>query len=415
MRLVTSNLILHLHPRSVSSASIRFTYTFGLGGLAILLLVILVGTGTLLMFAYTPSPNDAYSSIVRLETQIWFGQLIRNLHHWSANLLLVIAGLHLLRVFYTGAFLPPRAYNWQLGLFLLALVIIGNFTGYLLPWDQLSYWAITVSSSLVDHTPLVGPAIRRLMLGGDTVSGTTLQYFFALHIILVPVGLFLIGAFHIWRVRKDKMSAPPGQSSRVPTIPHLVNREMIFALMAIALLLAWATWVDAPLESAANPNNPPDPTKTAWYFAGVQELLLHFHPVFAATVIPLMLVGALGSLPYWPDSTNIEGVWFRSRRGLRLTILSFIVGIVAAVALVLAREVRPELEAVSSFVADGLLPLGVILLGLWAYVRILILRGANHSEIKLAVFTLLLAAFLTLTIIGVYFRGPGMALEVPGI
>ncbi|MCK4488725.1 MAG: cytochrome b N-terminal domain-containing protein, partial [Anaerolineales bacterium] len=141
MRMVVDSLILHIHPTKVNSRTLRFTYTWGLGGLAALLTVILVSTGVLLEMNYTPSPPDAYLDIINLTTNVWFGSLIRNLHHWSGNLLIVAAVLHLLRVFFTGAYRPPRELNWMLGVAMLLLVLGANFTGYLLPWDQLAYWA----------------------------------------------------------------------------------------------------------------------------------------------------------------------------------------------------------------------------------------------------------------------------------
>ncbi|NJL93167.1 MAG: DUF4405 domain-containing protein [Anaerolineae bacterium] len=315
VRLAMNDLILHLHPPRVPRAAIAWSYTFGLGGLAVLLLVVLIGTGVLLMFAYTPSEQDAYASVVALETEVWFGQMIRNLHHWSGNLLLIVAGLHMLRVFYTGAHRSPREFNWQLGLLLLGLVALGNFTGYLLPWDQLAYWAVTVAHSMLAYVPLIGDPLGDLLIGGEEVSGATLRNFFALHVILIPLGFLVVGSFHIWRVRKDKFSQPrrlddadPDGPQMVTTIPHLVSREVVFALVVLALLLGWSSFVDAPLGSAANPNDPPNPTKAAWYFMGVQELLLHFHPTFGAFIIPAFTVVALVALPYLPEDAPAEGI-----------------------------------------------------------------------------------------------------------
>ena len=136
LRLVMNNLILHLHPSQVPARTLRFTYTWGLGGLSGLLVVILAVTGMLLETAYTPSPDKAYTSILALSTRIWFGQFIRNLHHWSGNLMIIVVALHMLRVFFTGAFRAPREFNWLVGIALLLLTVIANFTGYLLPWSK---------------------------------------------------------------------------------------------------------------------------------------------------------------------------------------------------------------------------------------------------------------------------------------
>ncbi len=423
-RSTASNLLLHIHPPRVSVASLRFTYTFGLGGLAILLLAMLVITGGLLLFVYVPSPEGAYRSIVALQTEVAYGQLIRNLHHWSGNLLLVVAFLHMLRVFYTAAFRTPREFNWLLGLTLLGLAAFANFTGYLLPWDQLAYWAATVANSLIEHIPLLGGAISRLLLGGEEIGAATLSNFFALHVMLIPLSMLGVGVFHIWRVRKDRFTLPrrigeplPARPRTVPTIPHLVSRELVFALVALALLLTWATWVDAPLEGAADPNNPPNPTKAAWYFVGVQELLFHFHPTFGAFVIPALVLGALVALPYLRDDADVTGVWFRSWRGRGLALLSLLLGVSATAGMVWLSETRlylPEaLPFLPTVISNGLLPLGVALLALYGYARLLRGLGADPGEARLAIFTLLLAAFLTLTVIGALFRGEDMRLLIP--
>lgn len=424
VRLATNDLILHLHPVRVSRASIRWTYTFGLGGLAVLLLVMLIGTGILLMFAYSPSEAGAYQSIVDLQTEIWFGQLIRNLHHWSGNLLLVVVLLHMLRVFYTGAFRQPREFNWQLGLALLGLVALANFTGYLLPWDQLSYWAVTVAHGIIEHIPIVGPPVGNLLIGGNDVSETTLRNFFALHVILIPLGFLVIGSFHVWRVRKDKFSQPrdlnqPAEKrpDMVTTIPHLVSREVAYGLVAIALLLLWASFVNAPLQAAANPNSPPNPTKAAWYFMGIQELLLHFHPTFAAFLIPAITIGTLVAMPYLREDMDVEGIWFRSRLGRRLALWGAVLGTVGTIGFVLLNEYWLDFPVWFDFlpnsISNGVIPLG-LLMGLTAlYARYIRVRGATISETRMSLFTMLLFSLITLTVIGVVFRGENMVLEFP--
>ncbi len=154
--IVVNNLILHNRPVRVDARTLRYTHTFGLGGMSAVLFGLLVATGVLLMFVYEPSPGLAYESIVTLQTSVLFGKLVRNIHHWSANFLIAIVLLHLLRVFFTGGFYAPRQFNWILGLLLLCCVLVSNFTGYLLPWDQLSYWAITIVTGMLGYIPLAG-------------------------------------------------------------------------------------------------------------------------------------------------------------------------------------------------------------------------------------------------------------------
>lgn len=425
MKFVMNNLVLHIHPAKVAKPTLKFTYTWGLGGLAILLVMLLVITGVMLMFVYTPTPDTAYNDMLRLKTEVTFGQLIRNLHHWSGNLLLIVAFLHMLRVFFTGGFRPPREFNWVLGIILLLLVVAANFTGYLLPWDQLAYWAVTVGTSLLDYVPVIGPAISRLILGGPEVSGATLTNFYGLHVAIIPLMMFFLISFHIWRVRKDTLSIPrnldqehPNRIEKVTTIPNLVAIEFVFALVMLALILMWASWVDAPLEEAANPDHSPNPAKAAWYFMGLQELLLHFHPVFGAIVVPGLALTGMALLPYLRFDTDSEGVWFRSRKGRRTAVVGALTGLIVTPLLVVIDEYGvdlPELlPSLPTIISNGWVPLAGLLLMLLAYYEI-VRRGfrASACETRQSVFTLLVVSFAVLTVIGVAFRGKGMALMWP--
>ncbi len=425
MRYVMNNLVLHIHPAKVSKPTLKFTYTWGLGGLAILLVMILVVTGVMLLFVYTPSPETAYNDMLKLQTEVWFGQLVRNLHHWGGNLLVVVAFLHLLRVFFTAGFRPPREFNWVLGIILFLLVVGANFTGYLLPWDQLAYWAVTVGSSLMSYIPLIGEGLSNLILGGPEVSAATLTNFYGLHIAVIPMTIMGIISFHIWRVRKDTLTIPrelgeerPARVERVTTIPHLVSRELVFALVMLALILLWASWVNAPLEAAANPDHSPNPAKAAWYFMGLQELLLHFHPLFGAIVIPVLGLTALIAVPYLRFDTDAVGIWFRSYRGRKMALVGAVVGLVGTVVLVLLDEYVVDLPALlpslPTLISNGLVPLSGLLLLLIGYFKLMRwVFKASDCETRQSVFTLLVVSFIALTVIGVAFRGEGMALMWP--
>lgn len=201
--IMTTNVFFHLHPVKVSRKSLKATYTFGLGILAALLFLELALTGVLLMFYYAPAVEHAYSDVVRLQTQVPFGQLLRNLHRWGAHLMVIVVVLHMARVFYTGAYKPPREFNWVVGVFLLLLTLGASFTGYLLPWDQLAYWAITVGTSVASYAPLFGSLSRQLLLGGPEIGQEALVRFYALHVIAIPLGIAALTGLHLWRVRKD--------------------------------------------------------------------------------------------------------------------------------------------------------------------------------------------------------------------
>ncbi len=429
-RLILNDLILHLHAPTVPKRALQLTYSYGLGLLAVLLFAVLGFTGMLLVFVYTPTTDQAYASVLELRSQVWIGALVRNMHHWSGNLLLIASVLHLLRVFYTAAFHPPREFNWLLGLSLLLLVALSNFTGYLMPWDQLAYWATTISTSMLSYIPVVGESIREFFIGGPEVGEFTLRTFFAFHIAVLPPLMLIITSYHLWRVRKDSFSLPRAldepppnrrKLERVTTVPHLVNLEIGFGLLALVLLIAWSTWVDAPLENAANPAHPPNPAKAAWYFMGFQELLLHFHPAFVTVAIPGLAALGLLLLPYLdPDprpEQDVVGIWFRSRRGRRLAALNLVLGVVVTAGWVVLDEYWLDLPALLPFlptaVSNGFIPVGAMVGVLAVYYWWLRRRGITRSERNLALFTLLFMAFVTLTVVGVFFRGENMALVLP--
>ncbi len=430
MRMVMNNLVLHLHPSKVAKPTLKFTYTWGLGGLALLLVMLLSITGVMLLFVYTPSPETAYQDMLNLQTEVWFGQLVRNLHHWSGNLLVIVAFLHLLRIFFTGGFRTPREFNWILGVALLLLVIGANFTGYLLPWDQLAYWAVTVGSSLLSYLPVVGEGLRNFLLGGPEVGAATLTNFYGMHVAIIPLTLMGIISFHIWRVRKDTLSIPRKldgnidgsdggtQVEKVTTLPHLVSREVVFALLMTGAILLWAVWVNAPLEAAANPDHSPNPAKAAWYFMGLQELLLHFHPVFAAIIIPTLGIAALALLPYQRFDLSAEGVWFRSLKGRRMAIVGMLTALVAVPVFVILDEyvldLAGMLPSLPTIISNGWLPFAALLLLLIGYYDgMKRLFKATACETRQSVFVLLVVAFIVLTVIGIAFRGEGMALMFP--
>ncbi len=426
IRMVVDSLVLHLHPSKVPERTLRWTYTWGLGGLSALLVIILGLTGIFLEMNYTPSPAQAYQDILALRADTWFGDLLRNIHHWSANLLVLVAVLHLLRVFFTGAHRPPRELNWLLGIGMLLLVLGANFTGYLLPWDQLAFWAITVGTSIITYIPLVGGFISRLLLGGPEVGAATLLNFYSLHISFIPIGIIILMSYHFWRVRKDGGLTIPKKldeedepkMERVTTIPYLVRRELVWTVVWLAILLAWAMWMPAPLEGIANPDVSPNPAKAPWYFLGIQELLLHFHPLVGAILIPALVLGAVALLPFYDLNITSVGVYFRSHRGRYLSLLAFGLSLLITPAWVVLDEFVIDwvgwLPTWPSLISNGLVPLALVLLGLIALDEwVKATFQANKEERILALFVYLFTALIILTIIGIFFRGPGMGLFWP--
>jgi len=426
MRMVMDSLILHIHPTKVDITSMKWTYTWGLGGLAALLMTVLGLTGIVLLNNYTPAAPQAYLDILELNSNVWFGELVRNLHHWSANLLIVVAALHLIRVFATGSYRPPRELNWLIGVVMLLLVLGANFTGYLLPWDQLAYWAITVGTSIISYIPLVGEWFSRLILGGPEVGANTLLNFYSMHISFIPLAIFGLMSYHFWRVRKDGGSTMPKSSTqldnprpeRVTTIPNLVHREFIFAVAWTAALLIFAMLVPAPLEGIANPALSPNPAKAPWYFMGLQELLLHFHPLVGAIVLPSLAIVGIFTLPFFDLNPKSVGVYFRSRRGRSLTMLAVGIALITTPIWVLLDEYVLNwalwLPTWNTLLSNGLIPMAVVLLPIiyldnWVHKSF----NADTEERVLFIASFIITAFIVLTVIGIFFRGPGMNLYFP--
>lgn len=206
---VINSLALHLHPVRVPKKATKVSYTWGLGGLSIYMFVILTVTGVFLMFYYIPSVRDAYWSIVSLDTDVMMGQFMRNMHRWAAHAMVIMVFLHMTRVFYTGSYKPPRDFNWVIGVVLLVLTFLLSFTGYLLPWDQLAYWAIMVGSEMGGAAPFVGKQVNIALLGGLEIGQATLIRWYTLHVIFLPLALIVIVSMHFWRVRKDGNISTP--------------------------------------------------------------------------------------------------------------------------------------------------------------------------------------------------------------
>jgi quinol-cytochrome oxidoreductase complex cytochrome b subunit len=416
--------LLHLKPASLLEPCLKFTHTFGLGGSALVLFLLLVVSGMGLKLVYEASPENAYRSTFELYTRFRFAGLVRNVHYISANLLFGVVILHLLRVFYTGAFHGPRRFNWIIGLLLFFGVMSASFTGYLLPWDQLAFWAITISTSMLEYVPFVGEPFRTLSRGGAEIGPSTLVMYYALHTSFIPFAIASLMGFHFWRIRKVKgvilplpvsWDDPPPEVERVPVYPHLLIRELAMGLAVIAFVLLMSVFFDAPLGEAANAGVSPNPSKAPWYFMAFQELQLHFHPFFAAVVIPLAAVIALGALPYLRYERKTSGPWFLSDKGRRLVAVCGGAALITVPLLVVMDDLwfKPS-SGVSSLVARGLFPFAAMAGFAFLFVRLLRKRfKATGEEAGQALFTVVFVSILVLTVIGIWFRGKGMSLTLP--
>ena len=202
-----NNVLYHLHPVKIKRHGLKLTYTFCLGGLSFFLFVLLTITGIFLMFFYRPAADlasaQAYRDMEAIRSTVVFGDMVRNIHRWAAHLMVFTVFLHMARVFYTGAYKPPREFNWVVGVILLLLTVLLAFTGYLLPWDQLAIWAVTVGTSLAGYSPLIADEVKFVLLGSVEVGPETLLRWYVLHVLALPFIAVIFLAVHFWRIRKD--------------------------------------------------------------------------------------------------------------------------------------------------------------------------------------------------------------------
>jgi quinol-cytochrome oxidoreductase complex cytochrome b subunit len=372
-----TNFFLHVHPVKVNRNTLRPLYTLGLGLMSFFLFLILVVTGVLLMFYYVPSTTQAYDRMLDLRGSVAFGIFLRNMHRWSAHGMVAVVFLHLCRVFFTGAYKKPREFNWVLGVGLLLVTLFLSFTGYLLPWDQLAFWAITVGTSIAGYAPLVGKQIQFLLLGDATVGQEALLRFYVLHVAVLPLVLTLLIAIHFWRIRKDgglsrpeepahaqavtvtvttatapgtdpRPSAPQPSSPRpsgsgkktyglqgfvrgpfiragnVPdnsvfSWPNLLIAELFVFVLTVAVILVLSLLFNAPLEEPVNVMHPPNPAKAPWYFLGLQEMV-SYSAFWGGVGVPGIFVVLLLLVPYIDRGAAGVGKWFARERLLANTI-----------------------------------------------------------------------------------------------
>lgn len=200
---ILNSVMLHLHPVKVPRRAVALQYTWGLGGLSALMFVILTITGVWLMFYYVPAVPEAYQSMKALETDVIFGPFARNMHRWAAHGMVIAVWLHMTRVFYTGSYKPPREFNWVIGVLLFFVTVLLSFTGYLLPWDALAYWAITVGTNMAKVSPVVGTYVQTVLQNAYEINEDTLIRWYTLHVIFLPLACIVLMAMHFWRIRKD--------------------------------------------------------------------------------------------------------------------------------------------------------------------------------------------------------------------
>jgi quinol-cytochrome oxidoreductase complex cytochrome b subunit len=317
------SFFLHLHPPTIPWREARFRYTFGLGGLAVFLFLSLILTGALELFYYVPSAEGANASLQTLTFLVPFGWLVRALHFWAAQGLVVVCLLHMLRVVLTGSYKPPRAFNWVLGAVLLVVVLFLDFTGYALRWDDRVAWAVLVGTNLIGSIPGIGPMLHATIVGGAQLGAATIVRFYAWHIFGLALPGFGVLVWHLFRIRRDGGISRPesdrGDRTESPGSPaprrisrsELLAREVLAALVATIALVALSLVAPPGLGGPIDLAKPPPEATAPWFFIWVQRLLRLGDPVVLGVGLPILLLVLLISVPFVLDRSRTGvAVWF---------------------------------------------------------------------------------------------------------
>lgn len=318
----------HLHPPTIPAAQARWRHTLGAGGTAIFLMLILGVTGILEMFYYIPNPEEAALSVQTITYHVPFGGFIRNLHYWSAQLLLIVSAIHLLRVIFTAAYKHPRRFNYLLGLGLFVLAIMLDFTGYILRWDQGICWPLTTGTNLIKTIPLIGDFLFRLAVGGGDACKTALTRFYTWHLFGLTIPIVILSIWHAFRVRRNGGIAVPHPSlqtdrTRIPR-NELVRCEVLMMLIVGILLILLSTFIPAPIAPAmVGKPSPSADTHAPWFFLWVQQMLKWGDPFIFGMLIPLGILTILTLIPYiFPKPADSDiGKWFpKSNRLVQIVV-----------------------------------------------------------------------------------------------
>jgi quinol-cytochrome oxidoreductase complex cytochrome b subunit len=331
------NFFHHLHPPTIPARQARFRYTLAAGGLALFLMLVLGFTGVLETFYYIPTPGQAGISIQALTFLVPFGGLVRNLHFWAAQFLVIVSVVHLLRVVLTGAYLPPRRFNYLLGMGLLVLAVLLDFTGYVLRWDEGIHWALVAGTNLIKSIPWIGASIYTILVGGSQPGEATLIRFYGWHIFGLTLAAALLAGWHAFRIRRDGGIAVPPPAQRVDpsriTRFELVRREVLAMLLAGAGLILLSAFAPAPLAAPLGTiSSLSENVRAPWFFLWVQEMLKLGNPFVWGVFVPVVLLVLISLFPFvLPRAKAAElGRWFpRGNRLAQILILAIVLLVVA--------------------------------------------------------------------------------------
>ncbi|MBI5668806.1 MAG: cytochrome bc complex cytochrome b subunit [Chloroflexi bacterium] len=331
---------LHMRPSYFHADMTGLYPTFRLGWLSTYFVFFETITGILLMIWYTPSPEVAYANMINILSNVPMGQLLRDLHRLGAEAMVLIVALHMTRTWFTGSYKKPRQFTWFTGVLLLVFTGFLSFTGYLLPWDQLALWAVTIGASMIEATPppIVGENLNLLIRGGPEIGANGLLRFYLAHVLLLPALLFVFTGVHYYKVIVHGHSLPPKSENigedtakRVPLdkrvyfIPDVLTSELMWIAVTTLILVVLCIWFyDAPLEHHADPQVTPLGTTAPWYFLWLQGALKLGDKVFWGIIFPGILLGFLAVWPYIDITPSRRYAHRRVALTIFLLLISFI-------------------------------------------------------------------------------------------
>lgn len=460
-----NNFFLHVQGVKTHINTLRPGYTLGLGLLSLFLLLITIVTGILLMIYYNPSIENAYNTVKDINFVVFEGKLLRNMHKWGGEGMIIFVILHMARVFYTSSYKKGREFNWIIGIVLLILTFGINLSGYMLPWDQLSYWALVIVANIIQSPREVTDALgitkyfdvggfsKELFLGGLIAGKESLTRVYLLHIMLLPLFLFIFLGVHFWRIRKDGGLTKPENfelresdirytavpeikggifsthktyglmelaRGRTPAVdrdvehtvlswPSLMIAEVALFFLCLAGVVVYAFYIDAPLKELANPLIPENPAKAPWYFLGLQELLSYSAFMGGVGLPGLALLGLI-LIPYLDREPQHLGIWFSGKKGKYVALEAFIVGTVVLVGLLAIvikfgwfRTWWPNVPQMAIILVNP----GNIWVGFMIVYSIFVIKRTDSTRMgAIALFTMFLLSYVILTYVGTELRGP---------
>ncbi len=460
-----NNFFLHVQGVKTHINTLRPAYTFGLGLASLFLLLLTVISGVLLMIYYSPSIERAYNTVKDISYVVFAGKLIRNVHKWAGEGMIIFVMLHMARVFYTSSYKKGREFNWIIGVVLLVLTFGINLTGYMLPWDQLSYWALVIVANIIQSPKEITDSLgitkffdiggfsKELFLGGLTAGQESLTRVYIFHIMLFPIFLFIFLGVHFWRIRKDGgltkpevfepkesdsgfLSLPEKKGGifgpnktyglmelargRTPAVdrdventvlswPNLLLAESAVFFLCLAGVIAYAFYIDAPLKELANPLIPENPAKAPWYFLGLQELL-SYSAFMGGVGLPGLALLGLALIPYLDREQQGVGVLFSGRQGKTVALQALVVGTVVLIFLLVFvislgwfRNWWPNVpQMLITLINPGNIWVGFMIA--WS---IYVIKKTGSTRMgAIALFTMFLLSYVILTYVGTELRGP---------